>query len=76
MRNGFPILICILGAIADFAVWGWLGNYKVRDNPPTSQAHLTREQRQQKIRIVGWIMFGSAWVFLAGAVLLWWLGNR
>lgn len=76
MRNGFPILVCIVGAIADFTVWGWLRSFKVRDKAPVSLAHLTREERQRRITIVGQIMFGSVWLFLAGAVVLWWLGNR
>ena len=76
MRNGFPIVVCIVGAIADLAVWMWLRSFKARDKAPASLAHLTREERQRRITIVGWIMFGSAWLFLSGAVLLWWLGNR
>ena len=58
MRNGYPIVLCIVGAIADFAVWGWLRNFKVRDKAPASLAHLTREERQRRITIVGQIMFG------------------
>jgi hypothetical protein len=76
MRNGFPIVVCIAGAIADFAVWGWLRSVKVRDKVPASLAHLTHEERQRRITVAGQIIFGSAWFFLAGAVLLWWLGTR
>ena len=76
MRNGFPIAACIVGAIADLAVWGWLRSFKVRDKAPAALAHLTPEERQRTITIVGCIMLGSAWVFLTGAVVLWWLGNR
>lgn len=76
MRNGYPIVVCIVGAIADFGVWGWLWSFKVRDKAPASLAHLTREERQRRITIVAQIMFGSAWLFLVGAVVLWWLGNR
>ena len=76
MRSSFPVVVCIVGAIADFVVWAWLRSFKVRDKPPASLAHLSREERQRRVTIASRIAFGSAWLFLAAAGLLWWLGNR
>jgi hypothetical protein len=76
MRNSFPVLVCIIGAIADFVVWAWLRSFKVRERRRGSVGRLSMEERQRKVTIASWIMFGSAWFFLAGAGVLWWLGIR
>ena len=75
MRNGFPIIVCVIGAIANSALWVKLRNFKVREKPPASRAHLSIEERQRKITIARGIVFGSAWFMLAGALLLAWLGR-
>ena len=71
----FPVAICLVGAVADFLVWSWLGRFRVSAKPPASRARLSIEERQRKITIARWIIFGSGWVFLAGAGLLMWLQN-
>src|SRR5215469_17811915 len=50
-----PIILCILGAISWFGMSLWLHGYKVRSKPPASRAHLSLEERQQKIETMSWI---------------------
>ena len=76
MKNSFPVVVCLFGAIADFMVWAWLRRFKVRERPPGSLTHLPVEERQRRIAAARWIVFGSAWFLLAGAVLLYWLERR
>lgn len=68
-----PIILCILGAISWFGMGLWLRSFKVRSKPRASRAHLSLEQRQQRIRMGSWIAFGGACVFVIGAILLAWL---
>lgn len=76
MRNGFPIVVCIVGAIADFTLWAWLRRFRVREKAPPSLARFSIEERQRRVKIVARVMFASGWMFVAGAVLMFWLGNR
>ena len=75
MKNTFLIALCILGAVGDFILWTFLRKYKVKEKAPMKFRALSREERKQRIRNASWIMFGSGWFFLAGAVFLYWLGN-
>ena len=69
----FPVIVCVLGAISWFWMSVWLRSFKVRDKPPASRAHLSLEERQQRIQMAAWIAFGGACAFVIGAVLLAWL---
>jgi hypothetical protein len=68
-----PVILCVLGAISWFGMSLWLRSFKVRSRPPALRAHLSLEQRQQRIRIGSWIAFGGACVFVVGAILMEWL---
>jgi hypothetical protein len=52
MKMGSPVILCVLGAISWFCLGVWLRSLKVRSKPPASRAHLSLEQRQQRIRMV------------------------
>jgi hypothetical protein len=73
MKMSFPVILCALGAIPWFWLSLWLRNFKVRTNPPAARAHLSLQDRQQKIRIGSWIAFGMACVFLVGSIVIAWL---
>ena len=73
MKMSLPVVLCVLGAISWFSLSLWLRGFKVRSKPPASRAHLSLEQRQQRIRMVSWIAFGGACFFVIGAILLAWL---
>lgn len=75
MRNGFPVVVCVVGAIADFGLWVKLRNFRVQEKPPASRAGLSIEERQQRIAVATRIVFASGWFFLAGALFLFWIGN-
>jgi hypothetical protein len=66
----FPVFLCIFGAAASFWAMAWLRRFKVRTNPPASRAHLSLEERQQKIRTASWIAFGMGCLYMAGAAVL------
>ena len=68
-----PILLCVLGAISWLGMSLWLRSYKVQSKPPVYRAHLSLEERQQRIRIGSWIAFGLACVLAIGAILIAWL---
>lgn len=68
-----PIILCVFGAISWFGVSLWLRSYKVRSKPPASSAHLSLEQRQQRIRAASWIFFGGACFWIVGAIFIAWL---
>jgi hypothetical protein len=72
MEMRFPVILCVLGAISWFWMSLWLRS-KVRSLPPASRAHVSLEQRQQRIRIGSWIAFGGACMFVVGAILMAWL---
>jgi peptidoglycan biosynthesis protein MviN/MurJ (putative lipid II flippase) len=73
MKMTTPVILCLLGAIS----WLWMSlllrSFKVRSKPPASRAHLSLEQRQQRIRMGSWIVLGGACFWLIGAILLAWL---
>jgi hypothetical protein len=73
MKMGPPVILCVLGAISWFWMSLWLRSFKVRSKPPASRAHLSLEQRQQRIRMASWIAFGGACFLVIGAILLAWL---
>jgi hypothetical protein len=73
MKMGPPVILCALGAISWFGMSLWLRSLKVRSKPAASRAHLSLEQRQQRVRIGSWIAFGGACVFVVGAILFAWL---
>jgi hypothetical protein len=75
MIVSFPVVICLVGAVVNLALWVKLGNFRVRAKPPASRAGLSVEERQRKITNGRWIIFASAWVLLGGALLLAWLGK-
>lgn len=61
-----PMILCILGAISWFGMSLWLRSHKVRSKPSASRAHLSLEERQQKIRTfeqrVGLLLVGLAFL--------------
>lgn len=73
MKIGVPVILCVLGTISWFLMGLWLRSFKVRSKPPASRAHLSLEQRQQRIRMLSWIAFGGACFFVIGAIFLAWL---
>ncbi len=73
MKMSSRVILCVLGAIAWFWTSLWVRNIKVRSKPPASTAHLSLEQRQQRIRMASWIAFGLGCFFVVGAVILAWL---
>jgi hypothetical protein len=73
MLVNFSVVLCLLGAISSSWVTVKLRNFKVREQPPSSRAHLSVEERQRKIRVASWISFGMACVFVVGAILIAWL---
>ena len=75
MRITFPIAVCLIGAVADFALWAKLRHFRVAEKPPASRAGLSLEERQRKITIGRRILFSSACFMLAGALFLAWLAN-
>ena len=75
MRITFPIVVCLIGAVADFALWAKLRHFRAREKPPASRAGLSLEERQRKIRIGRRVLFALGCFMLAGAVFLAWLAN-
>ncbi|PYX75136.1 MAG: hypothetical protein DMG78_05050 [Acidobacteria bacterium] len=73
MKMASPVILCVLGAISWFGMGLWLRSFRVRSKPPASRAHLSLEQRQQRIRMGSWIAFAGACFFVIGAILLAWL---
>ena len=70
MKFNYPVMICALGAIANFSLAIALRNFKVPTRPPASRAGLTIEQRQRKITIGRWLLVAGGCVMVAGALLL------
>jgi hypothetical protein len=68
-----PVEICLIGGVGSFSLGLRLRKFKVPETAPKSRAHLTREERQHKIKIAERILYSNAAVFLAGAALLAWL---
>jgi hypothetical protein len=75
MKITFPIVVCLIGAVADFALWAKLRHFRVPEKPPASRAGLSPEERQRKVMIGRRILFASGCLLLAGAVFLAWLAN-
>jgi hypothetical protein len=75
MRITFPIVVCLIGAVADFALWAKLRYFRVAEKPPASRPGLSLEERQRKITIGRRVLFASGCLLLAGAVFLAWLAN-
>jgi hypothetical protein len=73
MKMRFPVILCVFGAISWFWLSLWLRSIKVRSRPRASLAHLSLEQRQQRVRMGSWIAFGGACMFVVGAILMAWL---
>lgn len=59
MKIGSPAILCVLGAISWFVMGLWARSLKVGSKPPASSAHLSVEQRQKRIRMASWILFGG-----------------
>ena len=70
MNLSFPVIVCFVGAIVCFWTTFQLRRFNVRDLPPSSLAHLSREERQQKIRIASWICFAMGCLMLIGAITI------
>jgi hypothetical protein len=73
MKMKTPVILCVFGAVSSLWVGLLLRIFKVRSKPPASRAHLSLEQRQQRIRMGSWIAFGGACYFVIAAILLAWL---
>jgi hypothetical protein len=71
----FPVVLCVIAAFSHFWLWAKLRKFKVRTIPPASRAHLSIEERQQKVRVASWIALGIAWWFVVGSIVLLWLEN-
>ena len=69
----FPVAILFIGAILFFIFAFRLPRFKVPERSPASRAHLSVEQRQQKIKLASWLCVGSDCFMLAGAAVLLWL---
>jgi hypothetical protein len=76
MRNDVPVILCLMGSIANLWLWLWLREFRVRERPPASRAKLSVEERQRKVTVAKWIIFASIWFYLAAAVFLAWLQSR
>ena len=68
-----PVEICLIGGVGSLSLGLRLRKFKVPETAPKSRAHLTRKERQHKIRIAERILYLNAAAFLAGAALLAWL---
>lgn len=75
MTLAFPVVVCLVGAAADFAVWQKLRHFRVREKAPTGRDGFSLEERQKRVTIATSIVFSSGWFLLGGAILLLWLGN-
>lgn len=75
MNIRFPIVVCLIGAVANFALWTKLRHFRVPEKPPASRAGLSLEERQRKITIARRIVLASGVFMLAGALFLAWLEN-
>jgi hypothetical protein len=75
MKITFPIVVCLIGAAADFALWVKLRHFRVAEKPPGSRAGLSLEERQQKITMGRRVLFASGCLMLGGAAFLAWLAN-
>jgi hypothetical protein len=69
----FPVIVCLVGAVLSFWATAQLRNFKVRNKPPASRAHLSLQERQHKIQIASWISSGMTCLFVVGAILIAWL---
>jgi hypothetical protein len=69
----FPVVVCLVAAIAGIYVGSKLRRFKVSAVPPKSRSHLSIEERQHKIKIAERFSWGLAIFWLAGAALLAWL---
>ena len=70
-----PILLCleVAGAFFIAAVWLiWVVHPPAR--PPARLAHMSREQRKQRIRSTGWLCLMGGVLSLGGAFLMYTLG--
>ena len=65
-----PVILCLCGAAANLYAGLLLRKFKVSEIPPRSRAHLSREERQQKITIARRLTHGIVVWLLAGAALL------
>jgi hypothetical protein len=71
----FPVVVCAIGSVSSFSCSYKLRHFKVSEKPPASHAKLSREQRQHKIQIASWIIFGNGCLMLAGGLLLNWMAR-
>jgi uncharacterized membrane protein YhdT len=69
----FRVVLCLLGGISSSWVGVLLRNFKVRQEPPASRAHLSMKERQQKIRVASWITFGMTFLYTVAVVVFAWL---
>ena len=70
---GYTATLCFIGSIAHFALTIMLRRFKVSREAPASHAHLSVEERQQKIRTASWISFAMGSLMLAAAFVFAWL---
>jgi hypothetical protein len=69
------IVLFLIGAASMFWTTITLRNFKVRNKPPASRAHLSLEERKQKFRMASWFAFGLGCFFVFGAILIAWLAH-
>ncbi|WP_263366993.1 hypothetical protein [Edaphobacter bradus] len=75
MAITFPVEVCLIGAVGSFYLGLRLRKFRVPDIPPKSRAHLSREERQHKIKVAERIAYANAVLMLAGAALISWLAG-
>jgi len=75
MAITFPVVVCLIAGVASIYIASKHRRFKVSDVAPKSRAHLSREERQHEITIAGWVCWGLAVFWLAGAALLEWLAT-
>jgi hypothetical protein len=64
------IIICFIGAAACFYNAIWFRRFKVPETPPKSRAHLSREERQRRMRVASWVLMFTGILMLALALFL------
>ena len=75
MALTFPVIVCLIGAAGNLSVALRMRNFKVKEQPPKSLAHLSREERQHRIAIGSWIAFTLAIFLTVAAAFLAWLSR-
>ncbi|MDE3199938.1 MAG: hypothetical protein KGN79_03365 [Acidobacteriota bacterium] len=74
MNLNYTVALCLIGSVSNLYVGLQLRRFKVPQTAPRSRAHLTREERQERIKIAERIAYGLSALLLAAAAVFSWLG--